>query len=75
MGRAKPLLPRSQSFSDVDIAKMAQVVKNRHGVYALMIADYFANEQALLGDEVRAEAWERVVWRLHTEGYTQPPAC
>lgn len=75
MASAKPPVSRVSFFSDRDIAKMADVVKQRHGSYAAMIADYFANEQALLGDDVRAEAWERVVTQLECEGYKQPPAC
>lgn len=75
MARSKPLEARTHSFSDVDIARMAQVVKNRHGCYAAMIADYFADEQALLGDDVRAEAWERVVLQLRREGFERPRAC
>lgn len=75
MARAKPVASRTLMFSDVDIARMAQVVKNRHGCYALMIADYFALEQSLLGDDVRADAWGRVVEHLHGEGYPRPAAC
>ena len=54
---------------------MADVIKRQHGVYAAMIADFFAHEQAMNGDEVRAEAWGRVVTRLQHEGYEQGQIC
>jgi len=75
MARATPLPPKVPFFSEPDIRKMAEVIKRQHGSYAAMIADFFAHEQALLGDEVRAEAWGRVVRRLQSEGYRQPPPC
>ena len=75
MARATPLPPKKPFFSEPDIVKMADVIKSQHGTYAAMIADFFAHEQAMLGDEVRAEAWGRVVTRLHIEGYQQPPLC
>ena len=75
MARATPLPPKTPFFSEPDIKKMADVIKRQHGSYAAMIADFFAHEQALLGDEVRAETWGRVVTRLQYEGYKQPPLC
>ncbi len=75
MARATPLPPKKPFFSEPDIVKMADVIKSQHGTYAAMIADFFAHEQAMLGDEVRAEAWGRVVTRLRVEGYEQPPLC
>lgn len=75
MARATPLPTKTPFFSEPDIAKMAEVIKQQHGSYAAMIADFFADEQAMLGDEVRAEAWERVVTRLQYEGYERSTVC
>lgn len=75
MARATPLPTQSLFFSEPDIIKMAEVIKQQHGSYAAMIADFFAHEQAMIGDEVRAEAWGRVVTRLQYEGYEQPTIC
>ncbi len=74
MARATPLPSRTAFFSEPDIRRMAEVIKRQHGVYAAMIADFFAHEQAMLGDDVRAEAWGRVVTRLQNEGYRQARA-
>jgi hypothetical protein len=75
MARATPLPSKTPFFSEPDIVKMADVIKQQHGAYAAMIADFFAHEQAMLGDEVRAEAWGRVVLRLQYEGYEQSLVC
>ncbi len=75
MARATPLPPKTSYFSEPDIENMAEVIKRQHGSQAAMIADFFAYEQALLGDEVRAEAWGRVVTRLHYEGFEPTPVC
>jgi len=75
MASCKPLAAQTPFFSHKDIVRMAEMVKQRHGAYSAMIADFFSEEQALLGDDVRAEAWERVTLRLCREGFTQPPAC
>ena len=75
MARATPLPSKTPFFSDGDIVKMAEVIKQHHGTYAAMIADFFAHEQAMLGDEVRADAWGRVVTRLQHEGYERPRPC
>ena len=75
MARAKPLPSKTPFFSEPDIVRMAEVIKQQHGSYAAMIADFFAHEQALLGDEVRTEAWVRVVTRLQQEGYERPTVC
>ncbi len=75
MARATPLPSQALFFSEPDIIKMAEVIKQQHGSYAAMIADFFAHEQAMIGDEVRAEAWGRVVTRLQYEGYEEPTIC
>jgi hypothetical protein len=75
MARATPLPTKTPFFSEPDIEQMAEVIKNQHGSYAAMIADFFAHEQAMLGDEVRAEAWGRVVTRLQYEGFERSTIC
>lgn len=75
MARANPLPTETPFFSEPDIEKMAEVIKQQHGSYAAMIADFFAHEQAMLGDEVRAEAWGRVVTRLQYEGFERSTIC
>ena len=50
-----------------DIIDMAKALKKEHGLKAIAVADFFAQEHAKLGDTQWALAWSSVVDHLYDE--------
>lgn len=50
-----------------DIIDMAKALRKEHGLKAIEVADFFAQEHAKLGDTQWALAWSSVVDHLHDE--------
>ena len=60
MSQIETVASESTRFTVDDMCHMAIKLIARHGADAAGIADYFARECRILGDDTRAEAWDAV---------------
>lgn len=56
--------PSALSFSDQEIADMAEALVRKYGNKAIDIAAFFLDEHLELSDHTRAESWLRVMTHL-----------